>query len=67
MMEDVLKFVPVGEANAQSAREIWKRVDCWAEITIQRRLSDLLSAGRLKRRVMPIKHGFAYLYWQEVA
>lgn len=67
MMAEILKSVPVGEANATSSREIWKAVDCWAEVTISRRLAEATDAKQVRRRKHEIKHGFVYLYWRESA
>jgi predicted transcriptional regulator len=48
-MDKLWNVVPVGEANAAAASEIWKRLDMWARSTVQHNLSSMAEAGRIRR------------------
>lgn len=67
MIEDVLASVPVGEANAQGASDIWRRVGCWAKTTIRHELEKLAGAGAIRRAQRTIPGGFMQVYWRDIA
>ncbi|HWL06747.1 MAG TPA: hypothetical protein VNQ99_17725 [Xanthobacteraceae bacterium] len=65
MIDDVLRFVPVGEANAETSRQIWKRYGVWAESSVGAVLRRLVDEGVIKRASRPIPTGVAYVFWRE--
>lgn len=67
-MTDIVNHVPFGSDNALSAREIWRRVDMWAESTLQNQLNRLAESGAIKRRQQTtLAPAFRWIYWREGA
>ena len=66
-MIDIIDHVPFGQDNALTSREIWKRVDCWAETTIAKNLRELADSGAIKRDRRETAAGMKYIFWREVA
>lgn len=67
-MIDIINSVPFGQDNALSSREIWRKFDCWAEITVQGHLNKLAESGAIKRaRQQTIGIAFRWLYFREAS
>lgn len=66
--EQVFNAVPVGEANAMTARQIWREVDCWSEIGVRNQLAVLANEDRVKREKQNLSavSQFQWLYWKEL-
>lgn len=65
-MKGLIDHVPIGQANAKTSREIWKDMDCWAEVTVSQRLNKMAKAGSVSRVKEPMNtQGFKYLYWRD--
>lgn len=65
MLEQVLAAVPIGEANAQGASDIWQQVDCWAKTTVRQQLMQLAGAGEIRQTQRSIPSGFMRVYWRD--
>jgi predicted transcriptional regulator len=67
-MPELMSSVPFGSDSALSAREIWRALDCWAEVSVQHNLNRLAEAGTIKRRQQPtVGIAFRWIYWREAA
>jgi hypothetical protein len=59
--------VRVGEENAETSIQIWKRVGMWAPVTIRDKLRRLAAEGRIERLTRSaLKAGEAYCYYRKI-
>ena len=65
-LNKLLSVVPVGEANAESASRIWKRLDMYARSTVKHQLRWMANIGRICQlsRGMPMG-GDVRLYYRK--
>ena len=67
-MIEIISHVPVGQDNALSSREIWRKMDCWAEQSVSQNLTRLAESREIKRRAeRTMGSAFRWLYWREAA
>jgi hypothetical protein len=64
-IDSLFGLIPVGEKNAETSIQIWKRLDLWAPTTVRYKLNCLVVEGRIKRIVRPShKGGEAHFYYR---
>ena len=48
-LDELYRAVPIGEENAETVRQIWKRFGVWTVGGIRRHLIGLVASGRIVR------------------
>ena len=56
-LDELYRAVPIGEVNAETARQIWKRFGVWSAGGIRRHLIGLAASGRVVRIAKPRPDG----------
>lgn len=62
----VREAIPIGEAAALSARAIWRKIDVWAESSIDTLLGQMATAGEISTARHQIQgDNTISVYWRE--
>ncbi|MBR1156637.1 hypothetical protein [Bradyrhizobium sp. JYMT SZCCT0428] len=48
--DELINSIPIGEENAISALEIWKRVSLWSHVTVKEKLRGMAADGLIERK-----------------
>ncbi len=56
-LDELCRAVPIGEENAETAAQIWKRFGVWSAGGIRRHLMGLAASGRIVRITRPRPNG----------
>jgi len=63
----ILLVMSFDEDDALSARQIWRKINCWAEASIQNQLNLLVNEGVIKRKRQDLHAApgqYRSLYWK---
>jgi hypothetical protein len=56
-LDELCQAVPIGEENAETAGQIWKRFGVWSAAGIRPHLNSLVTSGRIVRIAKPRPDG----------
>jgi predicted ArsR family transcriptional regulator len=56
-LDELYQAVPIGEENAETAGQIWKRLGVWSAGGIRPHLNSLVASGRIVRVAKPRPDG----------
>ena len=48
----LLDFIPIGEENALTALEIWKRFSLWSHVTVKEKLRAMAADGTIEQKIV---------------
>ena len=62
-LDELYRAVPIGEENAETARQIWKRFGVWTVGGIRPSLNGLVASGRIVSIAKPRPGGGAVYFF----
>ena len=64
-LDELYQAVPIGEENAETAAQIWKRLGVWSVGGIRPHLIGLVASGRISRIAKPrLDGGVVYFFYR---